>query len=335
MPDHHHVVVMGASAGGIDALAQVLSQLPPTLEAAVCLVQHIASTSPGWLPRILGQHSALPVTAAQHGEAFQPGHVYVAPPDRHLLLTPTQLQLSQGPRENHTRPAIDVLFRSAAVAHGPHVIGVLLTGLLDDGSAGLEAIQRCGGKVVVQDPDDAEYPEMPRSALECVKPDVCAPLVQIGHEVTALVPQPAGPARPAPADLRAEVELAMGLSGANPRPAPPGEPAGLSCPECGGPLVKAPDEALDRYRCVLGHAFTVKSLSVSLDNEMERTLWAALRAMEERADLYKAMARRARRHRLEPRAREYEQEAQATRAHSQQLRQLLADALASRRQEQA
>src|SRR5512143_1545811 len=187
----YNIVVIGASAGGVEAISKLLTQLPAGLPAAVFIVQPISANSPGLLHQVLGRHASLPVTLARHDEPIRQGHVYVAPPDYHLLLSPGVVHVVRGPRENRTRPAIDPLFRSAAVTYGARVIGVLLTGMLDDGSAGLLAIRHCGGIVIVQDPQDAKYPDMPRNALEYLTADYRLPLLEIGKVLTQLIYQAA------------------------------------------------------------------------------------------------------------------------------------------------
>ena len=182
------VIAIGASAGGIEALKVLVAALPADLEASVLIVLHLAPTSPGRLPQILGSVAILPVAAATYGEIILPGRIYVAPPNRHMLVeNDGRLLLTQGPMENRARPAIDPLFRSAALAFGPRLIGVVLTGYLDDGAAGLQAIKKCGGLAVVQDPKEAEAPSMPLSALRAVLVDHCAPLREIGPLLAGLV----------------------------------------------------------------------------------------------------------------------------------------------------
>jgi two-component system, chemotaxis family, protein-glutamate methylesterase/glutaminase len=186
------VIAIGASAGGIDALKVLVAALPTDLEASVLIVLHLAPTSPGRLPQIIGSVTTLPVAAATYGKIILPGRIYVAPPNRHMLVEIEGcLLLSQGPRENRARPAIDPLFRSAALAFGPRLIGVVLTGYLDDGAAGLQAIKQCGGLTVVQDPKEAEAPSMPLNALRRVLADHCLTLREIGPLLANLVASPA------------------------------------------------------------------------------------------------------------------------------------------------
>jgi two-component system, chemotaxis family, protein-glutamate methylesterase/glutaminase len=198
----HPIVVIGTSAGGLEALDELIGQLPAGLHASIFIVQHMAAEAAGdALLHRLGSHS-LQCKLASDGESFKNGNVYIVPADYHLLVKKKRLLVTKGARENRYRPAIDPLFRSAAVAHGPGVIGLVLTGLLDDGTAGLIAIKKCGGVTVVQDPSDAAYPEMPQSALNNLKVDHCVPLGEMGLLLEKLVQQPAGKNRPSPEDVR-------------------------------------------------------------------------------------------------------------------------------------
>jgi two-component system, chemotaxis family, protein-glutamate methylesterase/glutaminase len=198
------IVVIGASAGGIEALKAIVGSLPAEFPAAVIVVVHVSPTSPGLLPGILRRQSALPVEHAEDGMALEAGRIRVAPPDHHVVLHADGIRLTRGARENMARPSVDALFRSAAVSFGPRVIGVVLTGSLDDGTAGLSAIKRCGGTAVVQDPEDAEFPSMPRSALLNVKVDHRVPLSGIAPLLTRLAGGDVQPAEPAPAAVALE-----------------------------------------------------------------------------------------------------------------------------------
>ena len=182
------IIVVGASAGGVNALATLAEGLPPDLPASVLVALHLAPGVTSILPEILARAGRLPAVHPKDGEAYEKGKIYVAPPDHHLLVREGHLRLTRGARENLHRPAIDPLFRSAALAHGPRVIGVVLTGSLDDGTAGLSAVKRCGGTAVVQDPSDASHPSMPAAALKNVAVDHSVPL----SEMAALLARLAG-----------------------------------------------------------------------------------------------------------------------------------------------
>lgn len=187
------VIVIGASSGGIDALRTIASQLPADLPAAICVVIHVAPESPGSLHELFTRSSKVPTSTASDGESLKPGHIYFAPPDHHLLIGPGTLRLTRGPKENRFRPAIDTLFRSAAQAYGPKVVGVVLSGDLDDGTAGLLAVKEFGGIAVVQDPEEALFPSMPRSAREHVKVDYCLPVAEIAPLLVSLSRGRVGP----------------------------------------------------------------------------------------------------------------------------------------------
>ena len=285
-----HLIVVGTSAGGMPALEQLVSQLPATLPAAVLVVQHFAPTSNGQhLVNRLARHTALTCRLATHGEFLSAGTLYLAPPDRHLLVkdgTDAHVLVTKGPRENSYRPAADALFRSAAVAYGPAVVGVVLTGMLYDGSAGLEFIKRCGGVAIVQEPLDAEYPSMPETALRNVDVDYVVPLAQIAPLLEEIT-RSAMPKLPMsiPEDLKAEAAIAERVVGSVEDIAPFGRQVPLTCPDCGGTLWQMLHSQVLRYRCHTGHAFTADSLLSSSQHHMEETLWVALRMMEERKNL--------------------------------------------------
>lgn len=285
-------MAIGASAGGVQALREIVESLPPGLPAAVFVVLHIASHGRSALPSILARTACLPVSHAQDGEEIQPGRIYVAPPDRHLVIQDGHIHLSRNASENGHRPAIDVLFRTAAKAYGPRVVGVVLTGNLDDGTAGLAAIKRCGGVAVVQDPEEADYPSMPESAIANVAVDHVLPLADIAPLLDELARRP----RPADEDCDPEEEPdAMGTTdrdvGKN---GPSGKPSGFTCPDCGGSLYERPGEEPVHFRCRTGHAYSPESLLATQSDAVESALWAALRSLEENAALARRMEKRAR-----------------------------------------
>ncbi|MGH2415855.1 MAG: chemotaxis protein CheB, partial [Microcystaceae cyanobacterium] len=186
----HDILVIGASAGGIEALKQLVQALPKNLPAAVLVVVHIAAHSTSWLPRILNRSGVLKATHPKDDETIEHGHIYVAPPDRHLIVKRGCIHLARGPKENNCRPAIDVLFRTAAEVYGPRVVGVVLSGTLDDGTAGLVAVKKRGGVAVVQDPGDALFDGMPRSAIENVDVDYILPVSKMAAVLVKLANGP-------------------------------------------------------------------------------------------------------------------------------------------------
>ncbi|MBC8073118.1 MAG: chemotaxis protein CheB [Deltaproteobacteria bacterium] len=283
-----NIVVIGASSGGVEALSKVVGALPNDFPGAVFIVQHTSPSSPALLAKILARESSLPVETAVDGEPILPGRVRVAPPDRHLLLTPDQAVLDRGPLLNRVRPAIDALFRSAAVHHGPAVVGVVLTGNLSDGSAGLAAIKACGGAALVQAPDEAAFPDMPRNAIKAAHPDHVVTLAQMpAHILRAL----AQPLVPHDVPLEIQLEAIRGLrTGAESVPANDriGSRVPFTCPDCGGPLWEL--GAPTRFRCQIGHAYDGPTMMVSKTEEAVRALWIAVRNLDERASLLASMA---------------------------------------------
>jgi two-component system, chemotaxis family, protein-glutamate methylesterase/glutaminase len=294
MPDHG-IVVVGASAGGVEALTDLTASLPDDLPAAVFVVLHLPATGTSALPEILRRHGPLPAAHVKDGEPIQPGRVYVAPPDHHVLLRTGHVHLSRGPRENGHRPAIDPLFRSAAREYATRVIGLVLSGALDDGTAGLLAIKSRGGTAVVQDPADALYPGMPGHALEHVQVDHVAAAASMGKLLARLITDLAvPPADPVPRAMQVEVEM-EGFSLEAFEGNHPGRPSGFSCPDCNGVLWQVQDGGLERYRCRVGHAWSPESLLTQQSEALEAALWIALRSLEERGALARRLAEPARR----------------------------------------
>ncbi|MGQ9371766.1 chemotaxis protein CheB [Azospirillum sp. ST 5-10] len=291
----HDILVVGASAGGVAALRTLFATMPAGTAATVFVVQHVAPEAMSVLPAILSRSGWLPAFHPRDGEPIRPNHVHVAPPDHHLLVKRDRVLVRRGPKENRTRPAIDPLFRSAAVAFGPRVVGVVLTGLLDDGTAGLHAIKRCGGSTVVQDPADAEWPGMPRNALAHVAVDHCAALADLPDILCRLIHEPPGPPVPVPADIVREAEVAeKEFTTMSDDTQTLGRPTTLSCPDCGGGLSEIADGPLLRFRCQVGHAFSAEALTAAQREEVERALWVALRTHEDRVNLYERLAEHAR-----------------------------------------
>jgi len=257
------VVVIGASAGGVSALLALVKTLPADFPAPVFVVQHLTPDSPSILPQLLSSVSVLRVKHPQNGEVMKPGVIYVAPPDHHLLLEDNHVLVARGPKENRFRPSIDALFRSAAYTYGPRVIGVVLTGYLDDGTSGLWSVQRMGGLTVVQDPRDAEQPSMPTNALEFVTADYLVPLAELGALLVRLTTELA-PAKPKlPADqldlLRIELTIAKQGGGFELGIIDRGKLTPFTCPDCHGALTQLIEGKLIRYRCHTGHAYTVSA----------------------------------------------------------------------------
>ncbi len=293
--DASSIVVVGASAGGIQALLEVIAELPDTFAAPVFVVVHVG-TGRSVLPTLLSRGGALQATHAAHDERFEPGHIYVAPPDCHMLVREDRIELSHGPRENHSRPAIDPLFRSAARAHGNRVIGVILSGALGDGSTGLMTIKAHGGTAVVQDPDDAIVESMPASALRLVQADHVLSAQGIGRYLASM---PLSPPLKAglngmddPSDDAAKFIQADFDEQENDRRR--GQLTMFTCPDCGGTLWQTADGPIAGFRCHVGHAWSLESLLGQKSEQLEAALWSSVRLLEERATLSRQTAVRIR-----------------------------------------
>jgi two-component system chemotaxis response regulator CheB len=291
------IIVVGASAGGVEALTTLVGDLPADLPAAVFIVLHMGPHSSTALPRILARRTDLPVDHPRDGDPVEPKRIYVAVPDSHLVLNRGRVQVANGPKENGHRPAVDILFRSAAAAYGPRVVGVVLSGTRDDGTAGLRAIHDRGGVAVVQDPEEALFSGMPRSALVGDHPDYVLPVGEMGELLVKLArhePEREGRSDTMADELEAELRWANSdLEWSAPVEPPIGRPSGFTCPECHGGLWEIDDGHFPRYRCRVGHGFSAESLLVVQRADVESALWTAYRALEERVALFVRLADRA------------------------------------------
>lgn len=287
------IIVIGASAGGVNAILELAPTLPRDFPAPILFVQHIgAHRSELW--KLVNARGPNVAVNASDGDVPRPGTIYIAPSDQHMLLDGPVIRLSRGPKEHHARPAIDPLFRSAALSCGPRAIGVVLTGMLDDGSAGLRAIKDCGGTAVVQDPADAHAPDMPRSALACVDADHVVPLAALGPLLHGLAARPvAGGAcgRPQPPEaLRQEHAVGNGTSNAIENLMPIASPSAFTCPDCGGVLFELNDKRPVRFRCHTGHAFSLLSLVYMQEETSDAALWTSLRVLQEKEAVLRRLA---------------------------------------------
>lgn len=283
------LIVIGASAGGFKAVVKCLGGFKERDDAVFLVVLHGSPEAPATLAEHLGKLIDMPVSYAENGMKIKGGKVFLACPDRHLLVQGGKLLFTNGPKENLFRPSIDVLFCSAAVEYSNRVIGVLLSGRLNDGTLGLSAIKRCGGITIIQDPASAEYADMPLLAQQTVDPDFTLQLDDMSTLFSRLLDDPLPPAKEIPAVLRKEVEvtshIGSRISGEEEKEA--GDT--FSCPSCGGPLAVMEDEATVHYRCRTGHSFTLQSLDEGQGHQLEETLWVALRVLDERLALLKKM----------------------------------------------
>jgi len=321
----HDIIVVGTSAGGVEALQTLVRDLPSNLPAAIFVVVHIPAESRSLLPRILSRAGPLPASHPEDGAEIERGHIYIAPPDQHLLIEKSIVRVVRGPKENRYRPAIDPLFRSAALAYGPQVVGVVLTGGLDDGTAGLLTVKRQGGIAVVQDPQDALYPSMPQSAMDHVQVDYCLPITAIGALLTRLAFETVedGRARQISLTLEKEVRNAAMETNALNDHEQVGKPSAFSCPECGGVLWELEDGSLLRFRCRVGHAFSSESVLAEQTEALEKSLWAALKTLDEKVSLSRRMAERARENGREWLAHRFEDQLQEAEQHAVLLRKIL------------
>lgn len=260
----HDIIVIGASAGGIEALRELVRSLPADLPATVFVVVHTSPQSSGYLPGILSRAGSLRATFPEDPEEIKRGHIYVAPPDLHLMILNGHVSAVRGPKEALHRPSVDALFRTAAHVYGPRVVGVVLTGNLDDGTAGLQAIKEKGGIAIVQDPNEAIYPGMPGSAMRYVKVDYCMPLSEIAPLLVSLATDPI-----AEITQQKKSEVDMNMIRAN---SEAGAWSGLTCPECGASLWESLHERLSEFRCRVGHSFSLDGLLVDQSDRLEKTL---------------------------------------------------------------
>ena len=289
---HRDVVVVGASSGGVEGLITLLSGLPDDLAAALFVVLHVPPDVPSHLPAILNRVGTLPVAHAVDGEPIRRGRVYIAPPGMQTYIHRDRIGVRRGPQENLHRPAVDPLFRTAAHHYGTRVIGVILSGSLDDGAAGLDAVRRAGGIAVIQDPQDAQVPDMPANAFERAGADHIVPIAALPALLIGLISEEAR------TDLVAEIPLETVEEAASAEPfkrsEEMGTPSNVTCPECQGNLWEIRGAEGIRFRCRVGHSFSESALDAAQSHSVERALWSALKALEERTALMRKLAAQAR-----------------------------------------
>ena len=321
-------IVIGASAGGVQALSKLVADLPPNLPAAVFIVLHIPANAPSLLPDILSREARLPVGHAIDGQKIDRATVYIAPPNRHLLIERDRMRLVHGPKENLHRPSIDALFRSAARWAGPRVIGVVLTGARDDGRVGMSAIKRRGGIAIVQDPSEAPFPSMPLSVIQEVEVDHSVPLADIGPLLNRLSQETAEDEGryPVPDQIEIEARIAQQEMESDELIASVerlGKVSKLTCPDCHGALWEIDDRDMLRFRCHVGHAFSSESLTEGQSQMLETALWSAVRALEEQMMLAQRIVDRARKANHMRAANTFEKRVREAEEHSALIRQLL------------
>jgi two-component system, chemotaxis family, protein-glutamate methylesterase/glutaminase len=289
-----NIFVIGSSAGGVEALQKLCGGLPADFPGVIVIAQHLSPSTRSVLPDLLARASRLPVRSPDDGEALQMGHIYVGAPDQHILLRPGRILTRRGPHENRSRPAVNALFRSAAIAYGAQVVGIVLTGLLDDGTDGLIAIGAAGGLSIAQDPADAEWPSMPRNAIQKDHVKIVARLDAMPQMLSRVAMEETGPSIPLPQEYLVEDRIAaQEFAVMDSKLTTPGTASNLSCPDCGGVLNQIETEDALRYRCQVGHAFTPLGLAVAQSEELERALGIAVRTHRDRARLFEQMQERA------------------------------------------
>ena len=319
----HDMIAIGASAGGVEAISRIVADLPRDIRASIFVVLHIARGR-SMLPEILTRAGRLPACHPTDGEPLQYGRIYVAPPDQHLIVETGCVRIVHTASENGARPAVDPLFRSAARAYGSRVVGVILTGALDDGTAGVAAIKEAGGVTIAQDPEEAFSPGMPRSAVASGRVDHIILLRDIPLLLAALTEEeaPVVGRRTGPHLRAMEPDLAvlpLAIVGGD----RPGKPSVFSCPECHGTLWEAEDGGLLRFRCRVGHVYSPDSMMSAQTDEVDRALWTALRTLEERAALSHRLAERGRLRDHHWIDKAFSQRARETQAEADQIRRLL------------
>lgn len=328
MNEPKFVVVVGTSAGGLKALSEFAGQLEPGMDAAIFIVMHLSRTSiSDFLMLQIQKFTQLPCEVARDGASIEAGHIYIAPPNAHLLVKKGSIILGRGPEENRWRPSIDVLFRSAAAAYSTRAIGIILTGLLDDGTTGMLAIKRSGGSCIVQDPNEAEFPDMPMSVLNNMDVDYSISLADMG-EVIANITKTSPEEKPAPEDVIIESQIAERVVVDYDNVRQLGEKSIYACPDCGGGLweINKSDDGIDRvnrYRCHIGHSYSEKDLVIKQGEIFEATLWTALRIMEERKTLLKKMEEDNRKRGFSTFAKSYKEKADIIQGHVDKMKEVL------------
>lgn len=319
--ERRDIIVIGGSAGALEALRSLVGFLPPDLDAAIFLTLHVSSDYPSVLPILLRDVGPLPAFHPKDKEPIRAGSIYVAPPDLHLLIERGRVRTSRGPRENRHRPAVDPMFRTAARAYGARVAGVILSGQLDDGSAGLLAVKMAGGLTVVQDPAEAVCPEMPSRAIRYAGAEHVLRIAEIAKLIVSLS-KATSPAAPSKEEELMADELTNEVNAANLESEPEkrtGKPSAFSCPECHGVLWELEEGEHLRFRCRVGHAYTASALRVALSESTEDALWAAMRVLKEKASLLRRMSARTAEHA----AARYRDEAEGFENHAETIREIL------------
>ncbi|PND25956.1 chemotaxis protein CheB [Sinorhizobium sp. M4_45] len=318
------IIAIGGSLGAVAAMKHLLGNLPSDFPATVFVVIHVGARGKDLLADIFDANTRIPVTTAVDGEQVERGHVYVAPADHHLLVIDGIIRLGRGPRENLARPAVDPLFRSVGLNYGPRAIAVVLTGMLNDGAAGLSDLKRCGGVTVVQNPSDAVAPDMPIGALRASDVDYRASLDGLAALLVELTREEAGSPVPIPGDIKLEIDIALGRQIGSETMRTIADPVPISCPACGGVLSQIKNWPPLRFRCQVGHAYTSEALAAETEGAVDEALRVALRIIEERVTLSEKMAEDAQRSGFAAAAAANRRRAKEGRQHAETLRRAIA-----------
>ncbi|QPH41270.1 chemotaxis protein CheB [Pedobacter endophyticus] len=279
----NNIITIGASAGGIAAVSKLLTTLPKDIDAAIFIVIHLSKeTVTDTVLSILNKRSELPVEIPNNETVIKKGMVYLAPPDAHMMLVQGKILISKGAKENHWRPAIDVLFRTAAAAYDSCVTGIILTGLLDDGTSGMIAIKDAGGTCIVQEPSEAEFADMPRSVIKNIDVDYRVSVDDMGYILADRYSRESCKPSDVPERIKKESEITIRMASGFEQTSELGDPTPFTCPDCGGMLTKIEEHGVARFRCFTGHVFSENVLQTSYIEKTEETLWIAIRMMEER-----------------------------------------------------
>jgi len=286
------IIVIGASAGGMQATAQLLSKLDPELDVSVFVVLHVAKHAMGEvITHYMQKHTTIPCSIAINNEPIKSRHIYIGPPDRHLIIKPGVILINDGPSENHWRPSIDVLLRSAAVAYDSSVIGVILSGMLDDGTSGMGAIKKCGGICIVQEPSEAEFPDMPNNVLNHVDVDYRVPIADMGYIIQDMVAKhPVVRLKDIPPEIKLEADITERMGSSMDDLRKIATHTVFTCPDCGGGLWQVNNDTIRRYRCHTGHVFNESILLTTQEKALEESIWVSIRMLEERRNLLLTIA---------------------------------------------
>ena len=318
------IVVIGTSAGGFFALAELISQLKQETDAAYFVVMHLANHGiGGYLVSQMQKYTSLYCTEVEESCEIKKGTIYFAQPNKHLIVKNKVVKLGCGPQENRWRPSIDVLFRSAAAAFDGYTIGIILTGLLDDGTSGMSAIKRCGGTSIVQDPNEAEYPDMPLSVMKEIEVDYCVPLAEMGGIISEIISSKNVVKTIIPPDIVKEVEIAESGAGNISELEELGDKTVFSCPDCGGVLFEMKNGQPTRYKCHTGHTYSLNNLLIKKNKSMEGSLWVALRTLEERKKLLSQLADKNIKRGFHRTASDYSEKIQQLESHVSNLKEIL------------